>query len=64
MATMKVCDRCHGPINPASSRTTVSFGEVSYTPNNPTYELCCSCAYHLKQFLNNPPDRNERIWDQ
>ena len=43
MATKKICDRCGAEITGLS--TYQYEGKL-------TYELCCSCAYHLGRWLD------------
>lgn len=57
MATIKICDRCGAAINPAASVTCVNVGrtENAIYPCAQTKELCVSCAYHLREWLQNKP---------
>ncbi len=64
MATVKVCDRCKYPINPKSSGTIISIGGLPDSYYNQHYELCCSCAYQLKNFLNTKKDNDYERWNQ
>lgn len=68
MATIKICDRCGAAINPESSATCVHITKNARltrgTYDSPVNvsdvlgmraELCVSCAYHLREWLQNKP---------
>lgn len=56
MATVKICDRCGAPINPINSGTRVFPGALLPKP----LDLCVSCAYQLRKWLNNEPIEEAR----
>ncbi len=51
MATKKICDRCGAEINPAEGSVYAGMSNYQYE-GRLTYELCCSCAYHLGRWLD------------
>lgn len=52
MATAKVCDRCGAVINPRNSGLYIIYGTGGYrTGEGEAKDLCCSCAFALKNFL-------------
>lgn len=54
MATIKICDRCHEPINPPTSAVQVSINEKGYLSEKQRdqRELCVSCGMWLRKYLN------------
>ena len=51
MATKTFCDRCGAEINPKSSVTYANVRSAKCGVDD-DYELCVSCAYKLKLWLN------------
>ena len=51
MATKLICDRCGKEINSVSNMTIVATGKGISGFSDRT-ELCVSCAFWLKKFLN------------
>lgn len=51
MAIKRFCDRCGAEIHPSSSMTYISVKSTGYAYAI-DYELCESCAYELKLWLN------------
>lgn len=51
MATKKICDRRGAEINPANSANYVQFKDY-YGEKFEEHELCASCAFHLRKWLN------------
>lgn len=51
MATINICDRCGTEINPSSSVTYAGMRQNRNDINDIDYELCCSCAMQLREFL-------------
>lgn len=56
MATKRVCDRCGAEINPPSSVTYAGIRRIKNDINDNDYELCVSCAYKLRKWLNGEED--------
>lgn len=54
MATIKICDRCRGLINPPESAIQVSMGGKGYLSetSKDERELCVSCGMWLQKYLN------------
>lgn len=50
MATVKICDRCGAEINPRKSITYAQLRNYNLDRQSET-ELCCSCAMHLREWL-------------
>lgn len=57
MATIKICDRCGAAINPvySVSRVVLERSENVVVPSHGTKELCVSCAFALREWLQNKP---------
>lgn len=52
MATVKICDRCGAKINSKSSAIYVLLRDSKGGMiGGMEYELCCSCAMQLREFL-------------
>ena len=52
MAYKPVCDRCGSVINPKSSKIVVGYDIDCWGDAKEQIELCVSCAFRLKQWLN------------
>jgi len=54
MAIQRVCDRCGAVINPPDSGDRIVFDKgPSYLRSEMDhYDLCVSCTFHLKAWLN------------
>lgn len=54
MATIKICDRCGAPIDPATSAIQVSISDKGYfsETSRDKRELCVSCGMWLRKYLN------------
>lgn len=55
MAIKHICDRCGSEINPYSSRTKLVTFRGSGLKAEAEIEVCVSCAFQLKAWLNNAP---------
>lgn len=53
MATKKICDRCGAEINPRESLTNLELWDCLSRAVLVGKELCVSCSFHLKKWLNN-----------
>lgn len=51
MATKRVCDRCGAEINPFNSVTYAGMRKMKNEIADKDYELCCSCAHHLRRWF-------------
>jgi len=51
MATKRICDRCGAEINPFNAVTYAGMRKMKNDIVDKEYELCCSCAYHLRRWL-------------
>lgn len=51
MATKRVCDRCGAEINPFNSVTYAGMWKHKSDTDGNSFELCCSCAYHLRRWF-------------
>lgn len=56
MASKLICDSCGAEINPQNSRT---FMGLSHDGEEELYDLCVSCAFHLRKWL----DGEEKLVD-
>ena len=52
MATKTFCDRCGKEIDSRSYVTYAGMRQIKVGINTEDYELCVSCAYKLKLWLN------------
>ena len=61
MAIQHICDRCGAVINPTRSATRIAFDNECPGRSNTDerYELCVSCAFHLKNWLENKEKEKE-----
>jgi hypothetical protein len=58
MATKKICDRCGEEINPKESMVKLEVRDYRDQPltDRIVTELCCSCSFHLRKWLNGGSD--------
>ena len=61
MATKRVCGRCGAEINPPNAVTYAGIRRIKTDINDNDYELCASCAYKLRKWLNGEEDDNGGI---
>lgn len=54
MATKKICDRCGAEINPKESVVNLEMFDYRHQPvlDRIVTELCCSCSFHLRKWLD------------
>lgn len=57
MAMTKTCDRCGAVIKPIESRTgMILYQGLYHNGEAKEYDLCVSCAYRLKKWMNREND--------